>query len=97
MNERDMVMDTLSCVKASVGSYAKGIVECCDLQLRQTIQQMRNSDEQFQYELYKIAEEKGYYIPSPKAMSEDCSTIKTKLSNSLKQCKTSVNIPAMNN
>ena len=64
MNERDMVCDILSCVKASLSTYAKMIVECNDQTLRQTLQQMRDSDEKFQYDLYKIAAEKGYYIPS---------------------------------
>lgn len=79
MNERDMVMDVLCGVKASIGSYAKAITECCDLNLRQTYQQMRNGDEQFQYDLYKIAEQKGYYITSPQAAQGDCHNLKSKL------------------
>lgn len=79
MTERDMVMDILYGVKASIASYAKAITECSDLNLRQTFQQMRNGDEQFQYDLYKIAEQKGYYIPSPQVNQQDCQNIKAKL------------------
>lgn len=79
MTERDMVMDILCGVKASISNYAKSITECCNLNLRQTYQQMRNGDEQFQYDLYKIAEQKGYYIQAPQASSNECQELKTKL------------------
>lgn len=79
MQEKDMVNDILSGVKASLGMYAKTIVECNDTQLRQTFQQMRDSDEKFQYDLYKIAEQKGYYACSPPANPQDLSTVKSAL------------------
>ena len=82
MQERDMVLDVLSGAKASLGTYAKIITECNDQNLRQTFQQMRDSDEKFQYQLYRIAEEKGYYIPSPCAGAADSEGIKSKLSQS---------------
>ena len=80
MQERDMVMDALSSTKSSIGNYAKVIVECSDPKLRQTVQQMRDGDEKFQYDLYKIAAEKGYYVPGPQATQEQCSSIKQSLS-----------------
>jgi len=79
MNEKDMVLDVLSGTKASLGNYAKVIVETGDQRLRQTFQQMRDSDEKFQYDLYKIAEQKGYYPASPASSAEDISCVKTAL------------------
>jgi len=79
MNEKDMVMDILSGVKASIGGYAKMITECGDQNLRQTFQKMRDGDEKFQYDLYKIAEQKGYYVPGATANTIEVSELKTKL------------------
>ena len=80
MHEKDMVLDVLSSTKASLGSYAKVIMECADQNVRQSFQQMRDSDEKFQYDLYKIAEQKGYYVPGPQATQEQCSSIRSSLS-----------------
>ena len=83
MQEKDMVNDILSGVKASLGTYAKTIVECNDTQLRQTFQQMRDADEKFQYDLYKIAHQKGYYQPAPQADQAQCMQLKNHISSSI--------------
>ncbi len=83
MNERDMVLDILTGLKASIVSYAKMITECSDLNLRQLFQQMRNEAEEAQYNLYKFAEKKGYYIPSPKDTDYEIQNLKTKLTQAL--------------
>ena len=80
MNEKDMVLDILGGTKASLGNYAKVIVETADQNLRQTFQQMRDCDEKFQYDLYKIAEQKNYYAVSPSCSQQDISSVKTALS-----------------
>ena len=49
------------------------------MQLRQTFQQIRNNDESFQYELFKIANAKGYYKPAQKATVTEVQTLKTEL------------------
>jgi len=79
MNEKDMVLDVLSGTKASLGNYAKVIVETANQNLRQTFQQMRDSDEKFQYDLYKVAEQKGYYATSPASSQQDINCVKTAL------------------
>ncbi len=79
MQERDMVLDVLSGTKSSIGNYAKVISECSDQNLRQTFQQMRNGDEKFQYDLYKVAEQKGYYTPAPSAGQQDVAGVKSSL------------------
>ena len=45
--------------------------------LRQTFQQIRNNDESFQYELFKVAQAKGYYQPTQKATATEINTVKT--------------------
>jgi len=82
MQEKDMVLDILSSTKASIGTYAKVITECCDQNLRQTFQQMRDGDEKMQYDLYKIAESKGYYHAAPEAQMTDTASVKTNLTQS---------------
>ena len=83
MNEKDMVLDILTGLKASIVNYAKIITECNDLNLRQIFQQMRNEAEEAQYNLYKFAEKKGYYIPSPKDTDYEIHTLKTKLTQAI--------------
>lgn len=95
MSERDMVMDILYGVKAGIGSYAKAITECGDLELRQTLQQMCNADEQFQYELYTIALQKGYYIPGPKAAPQDLQSLKNQLNQALSEVKNAAPTPVL--
>jgi len=79
MKEKDMVLDVLNGTKASIGNYAKVITECSNQNLRQTFQQMRDGDEQFQYDLYKIAEQKGYYACAPSANPQDTIQVKSNL------------------
>ncbi len=71
MQEKDMVNDILSMINSSLSGYANIIAQCSDQNLRQTIQQIRNGDEQFQYDLYKAAEQKGYYKAAQPATSEE--------------------------
>ena len=79
MNEKTMVNDILENVKSDLSAYQKAIAECSNAQLRQTFQQIRNSDESFQYELFKIAQTKGYYKPAQKATVTEIQTVKTEL------------------
>ena len=76
MDEKEMVLDVLTGLKASIANYSKIITECSDAELRKTFQQMRDGDEKFQYELYKAADEKGYYTPSQKANETECKNVK---------------------
>lgn len=85
MNEKDMVSDILSGTKASLSSYVKAITECSNQNLRQTFQQMRDGDEKFQYDLYKVASSKGYYNPAPECSQQDIQQIKSELSSTSMQ------------
>ncbi|NMB27090.1 MAG: spore coat protein [Tissierellia bacterium] len=79
MDEKCMVNDALSVTKASIDSYSKAITECANGQLRSTLQQLRNEAEQFQYQLFQIAEQKGYYVPAPTANTNDIQQVKSGL------------------
>ena len=64
MDEKTMVNDVLNNTKSTLSTYQNFISETENIQLRQTIQQIRNTDESFQYELFKVAQTKGYYNPA---------------------------------
>ena len=95
MHEKDIVLDVLSSSKAGLGAYAKFITECNNQNLRQTFQQMRDGDEKFQFDLYKIADQKGYYVPSPVASAQDATGIKSKLTQAATVQQGSGPVPSM--
>ena len=47
--------------------------------LRKTIQQIRNIEESFQYELFKVEQTKGYYKPAQSATPTEILTVKNEL------------------
>ncbi len=53
MDEKTMVNDILSGVKSDLTAYQTAITEAENMNLRQTLQQIRNNDESFQYELFQ--------------------------------------------
>ena len=79
MDEKTLVNDILSNVKASLTNYQTAISESENAMLRQTFQTIRNNDEGFQYELFKVAQSKGYYKPAAKATTTEINTVKTEL------------------
>ena len=79
MDEKTMVNDILASVKSDLTAYQTAITETENMQLRQTFQQIRNNDESFQYELYKVANTKGYYKPAQKATTTEIQTVKNEL------------------
>lgn len=83
MQERDIVNDILGGTKASINCYTTAIQECSNQQLRSTLQTLRNEAEQMQYQLYQIAEQKGYYTPAPTANTNDINQLKTTLTSAV--------------
>lgn len=79
MDDKCMINDALGATKASIGSYKHAITECSNQQLRSTLQQLRDEAEQFQYQLYQIAEQKGYYVPAAPANANDIQQVKSGL------------------
>lgn len=80
MEEKYMVNDVLESTKAMLTTYQGVISEAENIQLRQTIQQIRNNDEAFQYELFKVAELKGYYTPATKTDQNQVQQVKNEVS-----------------
>lgn len=80
MEEKYMVNDVLDSVKSSLTTYQGAIAECANLQLRQTLQQIRNNNEAFQYEVFKVAQSKGYYTPAQTANPAEIATVKSEVS-----------------
>ena len=81
MDEKTMVNDVLSGVKAELSGYQNGICETENMQLRQTLQQLRDDSESYQYELFKVAASKGYYQPAKSADANEIQTVKNELEN----------------
>lgn len=80
MEEKYMVNDILESTKAGLTTYQGVISEAENTQLRQTIQQIRNNDESFQYELFKVAQLKGYYTPATPAPQTEIDKVKNQVS-----------------
>lgn len=80
MEEKYMVNDILESVKAELTTYQGVISEAENMQLRQTVQQIRDNDESFQYELFKVAQAKGYYNPASKAPQTEIDKVKNEVS-----------------
>ena len=79
MDEKTMVNDVLESTKAGLSGYQTAIGETENMQLRQTLQQLRDGNESFQYELFKVAQTKGYYKPAAKASVTEIDEVKTSL------------------
>ena len=79
MDEKTMVNDILQSTKSELTTYQGVISETENMGLRQTIQQIRNNCESFQYEIFKIAETKGYYKPAQKATATEIDTVKNEI------------------
>lgn len=66
MEEKYMVNDILQNSKEFVKLLDDTILESRNIEFRQMITTLRNTAENFDCEIRKIAESKGYYIPSSK-------------------------------
>ena len=76
MDEKTMVNDILAGIKSGLTTYQGVISETENMQLRQAIQQIRNNDESFQYELFKVAMANGYYTPVEQATQDEIKQVK---------------------
>lgn len=80
MEEKYMVNDILESTKANLTTYQGVIAESENMGLRQAIQAIRNNDEAFQYELFKVAQLKGYYTPASQAQQTEVDKVKKEVS-----------------
>lgn len=82
MQDKEMVNDALSMVKSSLTTYTNAISECANPQLRSTIQQIRNNCETSHYELFHLAQTKGFYKPAMMADNQDIQQVRSQLGGS---------------
>lgn len=82
MKEKDIVNDVLAMTKASMGQYQTSIAEASNPSLRSALQQLRDGAEQFHYQMFEIAKQKGYYQPSEAATQQQLTNVKSDLSQS---------------
>ena len=82
MHDKEITNDVLSMLKGSLTTYAQAIAESCSQQLRQTLSQIRDSDEQFQFQLSQFATQKGFYPVSSAASSQEIQQTFSQLQNS---------------
>lgn len=81
MDEKTMVNDVMSDIKKTLNNYEQVIAETENIQVRQTLQSIRNNNESFQYELFRVAQVKGYYVPSEEATIIEIQNMKKELQN----------------
>lgn len=79
MDEKTMVNDILDGIKSELTTYQGVISETENMQLRQAIQQIRNNDESFQFELFKVAQVKGYYKSAEQATQSEIQKVRDEL------------------
>ena len=72
-----MVADTLTGINGELVRFAEMIPQTEHKELKTTLKQFRTACEQSQEELYQIAREKAYYVPSDKAGMEDIKHVKS--------------------
>ncbi len=82
MQEKDMVKDVLAMTKASMVEYQSSIADAANPSLRSALQQLRDGAEQFQYQLYQLAQEKGFAKPADAATQAELTSVKSDLSQS---------------
>lgn len=79
LTEKDMVNDYLSSLKSSLTVYTTAISECSNPQLRNTLKQMRDQDEERQARLAQYAIQKGYYQPAQPAQPNQIQQVYSQL------------------
>ena len=76
MEEKYMVNDVLENSKSEILSFTKAIIMSENLEIRQTLEQLRTNLESFNFELFTLATSKGYYTATSMAKPEEIAGIK---------------------
>ena len=79
MKEKVMVSDALAGINASLASFGNMIPQTENEELRAKLVAMRNCAEQSQYELYKLAKERKYYMPARMSVDDEIKELKDRL------------------
>ena len=79
MNDETIVNDILKGKKLELLEYQNVIADTESMSMRNALQQIRNTTESLQYELFKIAKTKGYYKTSDSADDKQINQVKNEL------------------
>ncbi|MFE8694885.1 spore coat protein [Cytobacillus sp. FJAT-53684] len=79
LQDKDIVNDYLNGLNASLKSYAGYISDANNVELRQTLIQLRNGDESRQRTVYSYALQNGHYKPAQPASQEEIQQIQSEL------------------
>ncbi|RDU24857.1 spore coat protein [Anaerosacchariphilus polymeriproducens] len=77
MQEKTMVSDALMGINSELKMFGDFIPQTENVELKQTLKQIRNQCESSQEEIYQIARSKQYYIPAEKATQEDIAHVRS--------------------
>ena len=80
MDEKTMVADALVGINGELKMFGDMIPQTENKELKQCLKQIRNQCEMSQEEIYKIARERGYYVPAAKATKEEVEHVRMILS-----------------
>ena len=76
MTEKTGVSDVLSTLNSVITMLNYSIQQSNDKNFRDTLITSRNSLENYQWQIYLIAKEKGYYVPAAPAGQADIDQVK---------------------
>ena len=76
MEEKYMVNDILENTKSEIMIFTDSIINSENIELKQTLEQLRTNLESFYSEIFTLATSKGYYSPTIKAKHEELTQIK---------------------
>lgn len=83
INEKTMVSDALVGINGELKMFGEMIPQTENMQLKQTLKQLRNQCEMSQEEIYNIAREKQYYVPAQKASQQEIDHVKNLFTSSV--------------
>ncbi len=79
MTEKTSVNDVLSSINTLINLLNYSIQQANNKNFRDTLITSRNSLENYQWQIYLIAKEKGYYIPAAPAGQADIEQVKNSI------------------
>lgn len=79
MTEKIGVNDVLSTLNSTISLLNYSIQQANNKNFRDTLIASRNSLENYQWQIYLIAKEKGYYVPAAPAGAADIEQVKNSI------------------
>ncbi len=79
LNDKNMAADLLNDLADGQICYATVINQCSNKQLRDTLINLRNASETFQFDYYQMVNQKGFATPLPNASKQEIQQIKSDL------------------